>query len=186
MELFKNIRLKIGKAFLIKKLAGQKRKVHYSNIKDVKKIGVVWDASKSDEFASLSRFFHKMSERNIEVRILGYYPGENLPDQYTAIRYLTCIKNDELNFFYLPVSSESNTFINKRFDILIDINFNKLFPLYYITSLSNAGFKVGLSESQTMDTPFDLMIEIKKPVNIENYLNQTVQYLEMIKDGKVK
>ena len=187
MELFKNIRLKIGEAFLAKKLAGQKRrKVFYSNISNVKKIGIVWDASRPAEFASLSRFFHKMSERNIEVRILGYFPGKNLPDQYTAIRYLTCIKNDEINFFYEPVSSESNTFIRNRFDILIDINFNKLFPLYYISSLSKAGIKVGLSESETINTPFDLMIEMKNPVNIENYLNETLQYLEMIKEGKIK
>jgi hypothetical protein len=186
MELFKNTRLKIGKALLVKKLAKTKRKVHYSNLSQVKKIGIVWDASKPHEFASLSRFHQKMSEKNIEVKIFGYYPGNNLPDQYTAIRFLTCIKNNEINFFYHPVSSESNIFIRYRFDILIDINFNKLFPLQYISSLSNSGFKVGLLEPEASDTPFDLMMEIKSPVEIDNYLNQTLQYLEMIKAEKVK
>jgi hypothetical protein len=180
MELFRNARLKIGKAILEKKLATTKRKVFFSDISRVKKIGIVWDASKSSEFTSLSRFHQKMTERNIEVKIFGYFSGKSLPDQYTAIRYLTCIKSDEINFFYHPLSSEATSFINTSFDIMIDINFDKLFPLYYISSLSVARFKVGLLEPGKVDQPFDLMMDIKTPVDVDNYLNQAVQYLEMI------
>ena len=92
MELFRNVRLKIGQSILAKKIARTKRKVYYSNISSVKKIGIVWDASKTEEFACLSRFHQKMQERNIEVKILGYFPGKELPDQYTAIRYLNLYK----------------------------------------------------------------------------------------------
>ena len=186
MELLKIIRLKIGMAILSKKIARTKRKVFYSNFSQVKTIGLVWDASKPEDFPGLSKFYRKMHERNIEVKILGYYPENELPDQYTAIRYLSCIRKNEINVFYHPFSYETNTFISNRFDILIDINFKKLLPLQYITSLSNAGFKVGLLDSETYKTPFDLMMEIKTPVDIENYLNQVVLYLEMMNSGTVK
>jgi hypothetical protein len=152
----------------------------------VKKIAIVWDATNTDEFHNLSRFHQKMHERNIDVKVFGYFPGKNLPDQYTAIRYLTCMRRKELNFFFLPGSSEANSFINNEFDVLIDINFKKLLPLQYITSYSNAAFKVGLFETETVDTPFDLMIEIKNPVDIDIYLVQVIQYLEMINSGTVK
>ena len=85
----------------------------------------------------MSRFYQKMHDRNIDVKIIGYYPGKELPDQYTALRYLSCIRKKEINMFYIPVSTETDVFINTRFDILIDINFEKLFPLRYITSLSS-------------------------------------------------
>ncbi len=183
MELFKNVRLKIGKRILDKKLARTKRKVFYSNISQVKKIGIVWDASKPENFPSLSRFHLKMNERNIEVKILGYFPGKELPNQYTAIRYLTCLRKQEINFFYQPVSSESEMFVNTRFDVLIDINFKKIFPLQFITTLSNAGLKTGLFDSESTEYPFDLMMEIKNPVDIDNYLSQIVQYLEIINSG---
>jgi len=186
MELFKNVRLKIGKRILDKKLVRTKRKVFYSNISLVKKIGIVWDASSPEDFPSLSRFHLKMNEKNIEVKILGYFPGKELPNQYTAIRYLTCLRKQEINFFYQPVSSESEMFINTRFDILIDINFKKIFPLQFITSLSNAGLKTGLFDSESTEYPFDLMMEIKNPVDIDNYLSQIVQYLEMINSGTEK
>lgn len=192
MELFKNIRLKIGNAILKKKMARTKRNVYYSSFSMVKSIGIVWDASNPNELSYLTRFRQKMHVRNIEVKILGYFPGKNLPDQYSTIRYLTCIMKKEINFFYHPVSSETNIFISNRFDILIDINFRKLLPLKYISSLSNAAFKVGLfefefeSESESGETPFDLMMEIKKPVDVENYLIQVIAYLEMINSGTVK
>jgi hypothetical protein len=186
MELFKNIRLIIGKAILKKKMARTKRNVFYSSFSMVKSIGIVWDASQPADFASLSRFYQKMHERNIEVKLLGYFPGKNLPDQYIAIGYLICIRKKEINFFYHPVSSETNNFISNRFDILIDINFKKLFPLQYISSLSNAAFKVGLFESESGETLFNLLMEIKTPVDIENYLVQVVEYLEMINSGTVK
>ncbi len=71
-----------------------KRKVYYSNIKHIKKIGIVWDASKTEDFSSLSKFHQKMHERNIDVKIIGYYPGKELPDQYTAIRYLVMYQEE--------------------------------------------------------------------------------------------
>ena len=185
MELFKKIRLNIGKSILSKKVVRLKKKVYYSNFSQVKSIGIVWDASRPIEFPSLTKFYQKMHELKIEVKIFGYYPGKNLPDQYTAIRYLTCIKKDEINTFYHPVSSETKKFINNPFDILIDINFGKLFPLKYVTSLSIARLKIGLFDHEPAETPLDLMMEIKNPVDIDNYLIQIIYYLEMITDKTV-
>jgi len=186
MELFRNIRLRIGNSLLRKKIERSKRKVSYPGISMVRKIGIVWDASLPQEFASLSRFFQKMHERNIDVTILGYFPGRNLPDQYTAIRYLSCIRREEIGFFYQPLSSEANSFISNNFDILIDINFRNLLPLKYITSLSGSPFKVGLYDAEKTDAPFDLMMELKTPVEIGTYLDETLHYLELINDGQVK
>ncbi len=172
MELFQSIRLKIGKIIMLKKNSGINRKVFYSNISRVKTIGVVWDSSNSDQFPLLSKFYQKMHDRDIDIRVLGYFPGEVMPDQFTAVRYLTSIRKKDVNFFYIPVTDDANEFINYRFDILIDINFNKVFPLQYISSLSAARFKVGLYEAEEEYLPFELMMDIKKPVDISKLFNQ--------------
>jgi hypothetical protein len=186
MELFKNIRLKIGKLILSKKVARMKRTAKYSNFKNVKSIGIVWDASRPSEFSSLSRFHQRMQELKIDVSVFGYFPGKNLPDQYTAIRFLTCTRKDEINNFYHPDSTETKSFIKNPFDVLIDINFDKQFPLNYVTSLSLARFKVGLYENDIIESPFDMMLEVKNPVDIDGYLTQVIHYLEMIKDKSIK
>jgi hypothetical protein len=186
MELFIKIRLKIGDAILRHKSASMKRKTSYSNLEQVKNIGIVWDASKIEDLTYLSKFCQKMNEKKTEVKVLGYFPGNNLPNQYTAIRYFSIIKDEELNFFYHPKSSDSNSFIKKRFDVLIDLNFKKLFPLQYISFLSNACLKVGLFEPSDKNSPYDLLMEIKSPVSIEDYLNQVIYYLGMINSGTVQ
>jgi len=186
MELLKKIRLKIGNAILSKKIVRSKRRVHYSSFSKIKSIGIVWDASRPSEFACLSRFHQRMQDMKIDLKIFGYFPGKNLPDQYTAIRYLTCIRRDEINIFYHPNSSDANSFINNPFDILIDINFDKQVPLKYVASLSKAQFKIGLYDHETTASPFDLMMEIRNPVDIEDYLNQVIHYLEMIKNKTKK
>jgi len=184
MELLGEFRQKVGIYILERKGSRSKRKVHYSNIESIKKIGIVWDASNNEEFSFLTKFHNKMSEKNVKVKIIGYYAGRELPNNLTAIKFFSCIRKPELDFFYKPVSSvEAATFIKTRFDVLIDINFDKKFPLYYVSTLSTANFKVGLWDSKTSNPIFDLMIEMKRPFRIDNYLDHVMHYLEMIKSG---
>jgi hypothetical protein len=180
MELFKNIRLGIGAIILKEKAAKSRRRMVYKNFSLVKNIGIVWNAANKDEFHALSKFHQEMSKYNIDVHVIGYYAQKKLPDTFTAIRYFSCIRKHEINLLYMPESRDAKNFINKQFDVLIDINFDKIFTLRYITILSNALFKVGLSEPENYSAPFDLMMEIKKPVSVEDYLKQIVQYLEMM------
>lgn len=184
--MFKNLRLSRGKAILRKKMAKQKRVRFKGNISNAKTIGIVWDASNPDDFTVLSQFHQKMAERNIDVKILGYFPGKNLPDKLTAIRYLTCLKKDEINITYRPDSREADKFINTHFDILIEINFKDIFPLRYISYLSLAGFRVGIFDSRSANSPFDLMMEFNKTTDIGTYLFQVIHYLEMINTGSYK
>ena len=183
MDLFESTRLKIGNSIFSKSIVKAKRKVSYPGMSQIKKIAIIWDASKTAEFSSISKFHQRMQERNIDVKVFGYYPGKELPDQYTAIRFLTCMRRKDLNFFYIPASTEADVFMGTKFDILIDVNFDRLFPLQYITRLSAASFKVGLFNSETDSSTFDLMMEIMKPVRVDDYLIQVIHYLEMINSG---
>ena len=186
MEMFRNFRLSRGKSVLRKKLSRLKRKKFRGNILSAKKLAILWGASRPDEFSVISQFHQKMTERNIETRVLGYYPEKQLPDKLTAVRFLTCLKPDDISFTYRPVSREANEFINTSFDILIDTNFKNVFPLEYISSLSVAGFKVGIFDNNYENAPFDLMIDVKKNSDLNNYLTEVVHYLEMINTANSK
>lgn len=183
MEPGRVIRLKIGKSLLAKKLAKTTRRKSYSHIGLVKKIGIVWDASDISGFSHISKFFQKMNERNIDVRIIGYFPDKTLPDQYTAIRYFSCIKRDELSFFYLPLSNDASGFIKTKFDILIDVNFKNVLPLQFLSAMSVASLKVGPAGSESNNV-FDLMIDMKSNPDTSAYLDQVILYLEMIHESQ--
>lgn len=183
MELFRNFRLSRGRSVLRKKISRIKRTKFRGNIFSAKKVGLVWDASNPEEFQVLSQFHQKMLDRNINLDIIGYFPGKELPDKITAIRYLVCLKQQDLNYSYRPVSNEASRFIDTHFDILIDANFKCVFPLEYISTLSSAGLKVGIFNNGYEHSPFDLMIEVSSKSSLNNYLDQVVHYLEMINNG---
>ncbi len=133
------------------KMARITRKPHFINFYHIKSY---WSWFGMPLTLKISLYYpdsiKKWQNMNKEVKIFGYYPENGFPDQYTAIRFLTCLKKKEVNFFYLPgYIRTSESFIKTKFDVLIDINFKKHFPLVYITSLSQAGLKVGLADSQT-------------------------------------
>lgn len=180
MNLFKNIRLKRGEAILRKKVQNIKRNKFRGNLASVKKIGIVWDVASVGDFEHLSQFNQKMNERGIDVKVIGYYPGKLLPDRLTAIRFLWCLKKSDLNFFFIPLSEEAELFTSTPFDVLIDMNFNNVFPLKYISAMSSASLKVGLFNKGTCTEYYDLMFEIKKPVNAGDYLSNIIHYLELI------
>lgn len=183
MEMFKNIRLNRGKSILKNKMARIKRKRFKGNISSAKTMGLLWDTSNPDDLSILSQFHQKMAERKIDVKILGYFPGNNLPNKLTAIRFLTCLKKEDINITYRPVSQEAHEFINTPFDLLIDINFKNIFPLRYISCLSSAGFKVGIFDNGNENNPYDLMMEFNKTTDINTYLTEVIYYLEMINTG---
>ena len=153
MELFTKIRLRIGRFILSRKVARTKREVSYSTFKNIKNIGIVWDASKPVEFACLNRFHQKMLESKIDVTVMGYFPGKSLPDQYTAIRYLTCIRKDELNNFdYQNViiiggqaEDHAESLVNvefiKQLETKYAIPYEANAPIYF-----GSGFKVDIRE----------------------------------------
>lgn len=186
MEMFRNLRLSIGKSVLRRKISHLKRKRFKGNISSAKKLGIIWDAGNVAEFPVISQFHQKMQERNIDVKVISYYPEKDLPDKLTAVRFLTCLKPEDINMAYRPVSREANEFINTPFDIIIDTNFRNVFQLEYITSLSAAGFKVGIFENGYENSPFDMMIEVGKNRDLSNYLTEAVRYLEMINNVKTK
>ncbi len=186
MDILRNLRIRAGRSKLSGRTARIKRKPLYINLFHIKTIGIVWDASRPEDFSILTRFHQKMAEQNKDVRILGFYPGKELPDRYTAIRYFTCFRKNEVNFFYCPVSPDAESFISAHFDLLIDINFGSQFPLYYVSSLSQADLKVGLTGCEPESSPFDLMISMTGEVNTEKYLEYVLYYLEMINSESAK
>ena len=179
MELCKGTGLFIGKLIMKRRLKSIRRHKKFNNLHNAHKIGIVWDGSNTDDFEAITTFYQDMQKINIQVDIVCYFPKTVLPDKYTAIRYLSCIKKPDLNFFCIPRSDDINEFINTPYEILIDININNHFPIKFITVLSRAEFKVG-SESSDYSDMLDMTINISRKNDLVYYLEQVKYYLEMI------
>lgn len=182
MELFKPIRLFAGGLKLSIRLKNTRRNKKFNSLHNTHKIGIAWDGSDTRDFEAIASFYHEMQKLNIQTDIICYYPDKVLPDKYTAIRYLSCIKESDLSYFYIPRSSDIEEFINTPYEILIDINNNNYFPLKYITVLSRAELKIGPDSSAYRDM-LDMTIKISGNYEVSYYLEQVKYYLDMINAG---
>lgn len=183
MELFKEMRLHTGKWLLKRQHKRIRRNKQFNNLGNSHKIGLVWDGSNTNDFKSIAGFYNDMLKLNIQTDIICYYPDNVLPDEYTAIRYLKCVKKSDLNFWYIPQSADINEFINTPYEILIDVNTNYYFPAEYITVLSKAEFKVG-PDSSPYRNMLDMTIKIEEEYETSYYIDQVKYYLDMINTGR--
>ena len=122
MEILKNFRLAVGKSYVNRRLKKFYRIKKFNSLRNAHKIGIVWDGSNLDSFNDITKFYREMQEKGIQVDIICYYPGKVLPNEYTALRYLTCFKKNDLNLFFIPHISELDEFMATPYEILIDIN----------------------------------------------------------------
>jgi len=181
MELFKSLRLKAGFNVLKKRAIRVKRNRGFVNLNTAGTLGIVWDITREDDLIPISDLILQMNERGIRVEVIGIFQGKLLPDKLTALRYITCLKREDLSYFYLPKTPESDKFINTPFDLLIEITSRNSLPVRFITTLTPARCKISSSRGESADRDYaDITISTIKVIDTREYLKQVVAYLEII------
>ncbi len=85
------------------------------------------------------------------------------------------------NFFYKPVSPVVKNFIDRDFDILIDLHTGNGIPFRYITALSRAKFKIGKYDKSAVRF-YDFMVSTREGVILPQFIQQVNSYLHQLKN----
>ncbi|MCK4662259.1 MAG: hypothetical protein KAT68_05300 [Bacteroidales bacterium] len=178
MASVKNIKLHIGKFVLKKKLKKHFRNRQSFNLDTAKSIGIIFNISNEKYYPQVKELVNTLSKKDIEILALGYSPSKDVPDKYLFKQKIKFFSNKDLNWINFPISNIINQFINKDYDIMIDLSMEKFFPVDYIMAISNAKFKVGKFTEK--NNYCDFMIDIKKNDNIEYLSEQIIHYLSNI------
>ena len=88
-----------------------------------------------------------------------------------------------LNLFGIPKGSFVKEFITNDFDILLDLNTSKYYPLIFLAGASRARFKVGMYEKELVKI-FDFMIYKKEDIYIGPYAESAPDIVFFLKDGE--
>jgi hypothetical protein len=177
MKLPAGLQNKIGEFVLKRQLKHLKRNVKSCNIDQAKKIGILFNATHSVSFDIVKNLVKELSDKSRTIMVLGFVDSKQLIDHYLYRKGFEFFTQSHLNWYHLPKSDAVNEFINKDFDILIDLSLEDLYPLKYILSQSKALFKVGkLTDTHTY---LDFMIDIEQEKKAMSELQ-----LELKKDSK--
>ena len=178
MKIIDNIKRNAGLSALSKSIKSVKRNKFVHNLVTARRIaiiGVVNDTRDFDDVTSLQRF---LTDKNIQVEVLVYFPGKEIPQQLLLRKGINIFNKNEINWYGKPLLPFVELFCKEEYDILIDLSMIELFPIRWIATLSRARFKVG-SLSYT-DNPYELIISIENQKEISYLSEQIIHYLNLL------
>jgi hypothetical protein len=177
--MFYKIRTIVGNYFLKEELLKTVRERKMTNLKEAKKIGVLYTLDDVPEYETVSEFVSLLQRDHKEVKALGFVKNKNLVSRFLPKLSYDFFSSKDINWFFKPLHSRVKDFIEKEFDILIDLSMKDSLPLKFISALSMAHCRVGRF-SEANRVCYDIMIDLNKPLSLNEYILQIIHYLTVI------
>ena len=181
----KKLRSQIANYLFHREMRNHRRMHEMIPFSKAKKIGILYDSTSERNYEIVKKFVKDIRAQQKDVLALGYYNKKELPPMRFSKLGLDFFTKKSLNWHLKPHSTVINNFINADFDILINLNIEKNFPLKYISARSKAKFKIGKYDKK--NTPFcDLMIQTEENVPLAKYIEQVLYYLNLLKNDHLQ
>ena len=180
MNIFDKIRLFFLNRAIRKELRTQHRQVKITNLEKAKTIGVVFNAATENDYQRAAGLIRHLKAQDKLVNSIALVPYKDIPHYLPAKISSDYITLKDLNWYRKPRNQFSRDFINKEFDMLIDLNLQQNDSLRYVVSLSKARFKIGLFNEEYKDI-YDFMLEGIKPTQVSLFIKEVLHYLEIFK-----
>ena len=162
----------------IKSLRAKRASVDFDRAETV---GLLFDATELNNREIVLKFAKTLEKKGKKVRLLGFV---NIKEETDNLAFPN-FNLKSLNLALLPDKSiDAQEFMEKDFDVLINLSLDETVPLEYIAALSNAKFRVGPFTERTVC--YELMIDVTKSKGLDAFIHQAQFFLEkMNKTSKV-
>ena len=181
--MLENIRRKIGRYYYNKESVKLSQAHGMVNLPQAKRVGILYTLDDIPDYDKVSVFVAQLQLEHKEVKALGFVKSRNLIQRFLPRLSFDFFSRKDITWFYRPIHQSVKDFMDKEFDLLIDLSLADSFPLKYIAGLSKAICRVGrFSEDNT--SFYDLMIDAKPAVTFDEYLSQIRHYLTVIKTNE--
>jgi hypothetical protein len=178
--MFEKLRRKIGQ-YYFKKERLKTNQVHgMVNLGTAKRVGILYTLIDVPDYDKVSEFVIQLQQEHKEVKALGFVKSKSMIHRFLPKLSYDFFSRKDVTWFYRPIHNTVKDFIEKEFDLLIDLSLSDTFPLKYIAGLSRSVCRVGrFSEDNT--SYYDFMIDAKPAITFDEYLYQIKHYLTIIK-----
>ncbi len=176
MVLFKQIRTRAYNFFLGRKLKQLRNKHETRSFSNSSSVALLFDGSCPENMEPVKHYFQLLRMENKKVHLLCYIRKER-PGEALSFEYFT---GQDLNWWFTPEKSRTEDFVNKQFDLLINLCTEECLPLEYLSALSRATYRVGrYIPGKTYC--FDLMISMNGKKDVNYLIREVEHYLRMIR-----
>ncbi len=168
---------------LKKKLRQLSREKKLVNLHQATSIGILYNVTSQTTFQVVKNLVKELTTRQRQVMAVGFVNRKSIPNYCIAANSGYHFNLKDLNWYGAPNNDYVNEFINKEFDILIDLSLDDMFVFKYISGLSKSKFNVGRHNESYLNC-FDLMIKMDKSATLEAFIEQVIHYLIVFKSAE--
>jgi len=135
------------------------RKKEMKNLLKMRSALVLCSVNSQKEAENIKTVFSNLSHKFKKIEVLAFVEKEKMPESSDDIPS-QIIYSQQLNWMgNVKNSNALSAFVNEKYDILIDMNFNNRFVLNRVLVESRALLKVGSNQRESMLDYFDLIIK---------------------------
>jgi len=178
-------RQNIATWFLNRKIKKQNRSATAVGFNDAKKIGVLYDASKEENYLLVKKMVEDIRKEHKEIIALGFINAKNLPRNRYIKLGLDFITKKDLNWYKKPVGTTIDNFVKENFDVLINLNIEGAYPLRYLAAATKASFKIGRFNNSNNGV-CDFMLQVEKKKGLGGLIDQSMHYLKIINNNELQ
>jgi hypothetical protein len=183
MGIVTNIKKGWGQFVFENGLRKLRRDKKFVNLNEAKTIGIVYQLTAQTNFRKVKLLMKELTTPSRQVMVVGFVNRNDIPNYCIAANSGYFFDKKDLNWYESPKNDYIARFINKEFDILIDLSLEDIYPLRFISALSRSKFKVGMYAKESKKF-LDFMIKPKKKeISIDELSEQIIHYLLILKSN---
>ena len=149
------------------------------NLTEASTIGILFLMESEEDYDYINSLVLQLNTKGKAVSIIAYLPMKQIPNYYLAKLKMDILTSKDLNLLGICKKPFVESFIQKDFDLLIDLSAGDILPLNYISGYSHANFKTGCF-TQKMVEVFDFMIKNTDGMESREFAETMVSYLRTI------
>ena len=178
MQFIEDFKHKIGKWVFQRDLRANKRLKEVSNLEKAKSIGILYEATNVKQIKKIEPFVKYFFDLKKDVKALGYVNKKRLDNCHIPKLNYDFFYLKDLNWYYKPQNYIIDNFIQKEYDILINLCDSSVIPIKYLVASSIARFKIGIFEENYQI--YDFMISLNDDKSVVKLMSEIKHYIELI------
>jgi hypothetical protein len=179
MGFLDGIKQAVGRRSLKGQLSVMRRNREVKSLNDSSSIGILFDPTDPEDYELVKKYVNYLKDMKKKVKALGFYNLKEVPQSTYSKLEFDYFSLKDLNWQLKPSGVIVENFIKEEYDILIDLNAKEHFPLFYISSLSHARYKVG-SDTAKDTSIYDMLIGTAGEKGLKPLLRNMDTYLLML------
>lgn len=172
---------------MLKQLRKRERMKQIKNINEVKNIGIVFHVGDETEWKYLYAIVQTLERAGKKVFLIGDQAADmELTYIITHSHTTICHEKEEKDFWGVPKDSIIENYLDRHYDILIDVTGGDSFFSQYIVLKSDSDLNITYIDD-TIETDeaatevYDMTIHGDKPIDLPEFFENVCNYLQMVK-----